>query len=422
MRKAHRMIHQLIEPFQPSFIDGYHAENEKLALLVRLRWVFILAQILLIYPAVQLDYLLIDRIPFYLGVNLALIAFNFWGHTFKSLFAQVSVDLLALCSLLVMTAGCHNPFSSLVFVSAILGPMFLSNRQSFAYLTMTAVGLTTVCLYTEPLLMNAMGHQVSPYLTITAKVIVLYMLGLLTLWLKACLDRSQQRFERLYKQRQRLNNFRAVGVVAGQLSHELSTPLNTLKLMIDKLERRPGAESFAELRMAKSALSQCERTVRNLFDCGVDAGSLSFKETEIADFIRSICEKWQKDFPDVKLLLEVDHAAESIQYNLPVTPFAQTVMDLLDNAMDASTDDHEVEINVAIASVSEGLNISISDKGTGLDEAIRDRIGQPFVSTKPAGTGLGLYNAQSLLEALGGSLGLSSRSGGGTRVQMVLPL
>ncbi|RZA19926.1 MAG: HAMP domain-containing histidine kinase [Proteobacteria bacterium] len=422
MRKAHRMIHQLIEPFQPSFIDGYNAENEKLALLVRLRWVFILAQLLLIYPAVKLEYLLIDRIPFYIGVNLVLITFNFGGHKLRSLFAQVSVDLLALCSLLLVTAGCHNPFSSLVFVSAILGPMFLSSRQSLAYLTMTALGLTTVCLYTEPLLMNAMGHQMSPYLTITAKVIVLYMLGLLTLWLKACLDRSQQRFERLYKQRQRLNNFRAVGVVAGQLSHELSTPLNTLKLMIDKLERRPGAESYPELRMAKSALNQCERTVRNLFDCGVDAGSLSFKETEIADFIRSICEKWQKDFPDVKLLLEVDHAAESIQYNLPVTPFAQTVMDLLDNAMDASTDENEVEINVAIASVSEGLNISISDKGTGLDEAIRDRIGQPFVSTKPAGTGLGLYNAQSLLEALGGSLGFSSPSGGGTRVQMVLPL
>jgi two-component system sensor histidine kinase RegB len=422
MRKAHRMIHQLIEPFQPATVDSYNAKSDKLALLVHLRWAFILAQLVLVYPAVKLDYLLPDRIPYYLCASVVLAALNLWGARITSLFVQLSLDFMVLCTLLILTAGCHNPFSSLIFVSAILGPMFLSHRQSLAYLTMTALGLTAVCLYTEPLLLNAMGHPVAPQLTIFAKVIVLYMLGLLTLWLKACLDRSQQRYERLHKQRQRLNNFRAIGVVAGQLSHDLSTPLNTLKLMIDKLERRSGSEGLTEIRIAKLALSQCERTVRNLFDCGVDAGSLSFKETEIAGFIRSICEKWQRDFPDVKLELEVERQVESLHYNLPVTPFAQTVMDLLDNAMDASTDHSEVEIRVAIASVSDGLNISISDKGSGMDRAIKDRIGQPFVSTKATGTGLGLYNAQSLLEALGGSLGFSPRMGGGTRVQMVLPL
>lgn len=422
MRKANRMIHQLIEPFQPSFGQGYNAEDEKGALLVRLRWAFIITQLVLIYPAIQLDYLLPDHLLHYVLVSSALAIFNIWASKVKSLFLSLLIDLLALCSLLIFTAGCHNPFSSLVFVSAILGPMFLSRKHSIAYLACTAVGLTTVCLYTEPVLVNANGHVVSPYLTIAAKVIVLFMLGSLTLWLKACLDRSQQRFEKLYKQRQRLNNFRAVGVVAGQLSHELSTPLNTIKLMMDKMERKEGLAQLSELRIARSALQQCERTVRNLFDCGVDAESLSFKDTEVGDFMRSICEKWQMEFPNVKLDLDVDSSAEALHYRLPVNPFAQAVMDLLDNAMDASEGSESVEIQVAVASRADGLNISILDKGCGLDQTIVDRIGEPFVSTKSSGTGLGLYNALSLLEALGGSLGLRARNGGGTQVQMVLPL
>lgn len=421
MRKANRMIHQLIEPFQPSFSQGYSAEDEKGILLVRLRTAFIVIQLLLIYPAIKLDYLLPDMVLPYVLISASLAIFNVWAPKIRSNFLQLLVDLTALCTLLVITAGCHNPFSSLVFVSAILGPMFLGRRLSLVYLGLTAVGFTTVCLYTEPVQVNASGHVVSPYLTIAAKVIVLFMLGCLTLYLKACLDRSQQRFEKLYKQKQRLNNFRAVGVVAGQLSHELSTPLNTIKLMMDKLQRREGLSELSEIRIARTALNQCEKTVRNLFDCGVDADSLSYKDTEVGDFIRAICEKWRLEFPQVKLDLAVDTSAESFQYRLPINPFAQTVMDLLDNAMDASEGKESVEIKVAV-SRGESLSIAILDKGRGVDQTVVDRIGEPFVSTKSNGTGLGLYNALSLLEALGGSLGLSPRRGGGTLVEMVLPL
>lgn len=422
MRKANRMIHQMIEPFQPSFLEGYTSSSEKSALLARLRWAFIIVQLLLIFPAIQMEYLLVDWVPYYLGINAALILFNLAAPRIPSLFLQLSIDLLSLCTLLVLTAGCHNPFSSLVFVSAILGPMFLSRTESAFYLTLTAAGLTKVCLYREPVLFDAVGHEVSPYITIAAKVLVLFMLGGMTLWLKACLEHSQMRFEKLNRQKQRLNNFRAVGVVAGQLSHELSTPLNTLKLMIDKLERKGIGTESPELRIAKSALNQCENTVRNLFDCGVDADSLSFKDTDVGEFIRTICAKWQTDFPGVKLALELDSSVSDLHYRLPVNPFAQALMDLLDNAMDASEGVDEPEISVTAFSEGDAWKISILDKGAGLDQSVMDRLGQAFVSTKNNGTGLGLYNAQSLLEALGGSLGFFPRSGGGTRVQMVLPL
>jgi two-component system sensor histidine kinase RegB len=423
MRKAHSLIQRLIEPFQPSFSEGHISESERSKRLISLRWFALAMQLLIIYPALQLDYLLLENLRLYAGVVLALMAFNLIAprlESAKGLYLQLTVDLSALCTLLVLTAGCHNPFSALLFISAILGPMFLSKSMAVGYLVQTAIGLTIVCSFTEPLLMNAHGEAVSPVLTMAAKIMVLFILGGLTIWLKACLERSQARYETLYKQRQRLNNFRAVGVVTGQLSHELSTPLNTIKLMMDRIGRNPDMQTSGELKIARAALAQCEQSIKDLFDCKVDAESLSFKETPLAEFIQGVCKKWQLDFPEVKLDFGVDETVTDLNYRIPATPFAQAVLDILDNAKEAS--EHEsVSITVDMQLDRDAILIHISDRGRGIDQSISDRLGEPFVSTKSTGTGLGVYNASALLEALGGSLGMKPRFGGGTKVSMVLP-
>ncbi|MBC7661371.1 MAG: HAMP domain-containing histidine kinase [Chitinophagaceae bacterium] len=425
MRKAHSLYHKLIEPFQPSFAEGYSTEAEKSNLLIRIRWILIAMQLLVIAPALMFEYLLRPNLWPYLGVVASLLVFNLAAKRFLqthplSLSIQLSVDLIALCTLLILTAGCHNPFSSLLFISAILGPMFLARPWAVAYLVEAAIGLVIVCYYTEPLLLNAHGEVVSSGVTITAKIIVLFSLGCLTLWLKACLDRSQSRYETLYKQRQRLNSFRAVGIVSAQLSHELSTPLNTLKIMMDRMKRDERLKASHDLLIAEAALAQCESTIRDLFDCSVDAGSLSFKETNLGNFIRSVCDNWALDFPGVQLAFGIDPKADGLNYQIPATPFAQAVLDILDNAKEASETDH-VAITVDIEVQTDAILISFSDRGRGLDKSILNRIGEPFVSTKSTGTGLGVYNASTLLEALGGSLGLADRMGGGTQVSMVLP-
>lgn len=425
MRKTHQRFHQaLLEPSPSSGRDGVEQTQVKYGLLRRVRWFVIAAQLGVMYPAWKTGYLVDEgmTLALYVIIVASLALWNLQRHPLAvagSIFFELSLDLLALSGLLVLTSGCQNPFFPLLYVGAILGPILLPRRWAVAYLFESALALTLICYGTEPDMMNASGHQVPGVLTVGVKVLVILIMGALALWLKTHLDQAQIHRDTLQKQRQKLNNLRVMGIVAGQLSHEIATPLNTMRLMLDRLQRKY-AEAH-ELQVARAALEQCERSIRNLFETGVDADSLSFGKTELVAFVKSVCEQWQLDFPEVQLRFSVDAQLEGLSYHIPAAPFAQAVLDLLDNAKEAS-ESAPILIHVSIQKGPEGIEITIADRGRGLDAGILARLGEPFVSTKSTGTGLGVYNATALLEALGGRLGLKPRQGGGTQVSMVLPL
>jgi putative PEP-CTERM system histidine kinase len=92
----------------------------------------------------------------------------------------------------------------------------------------------------------------------------------------------------------------------------------------------------------------------------------------------------------------------------------QAVGHLLQNAVEASDPDTPVTIRVG-RSGSE-IAIVISDKGCGMDsDFVRDRLFQPFASTKQSGFGIGAFEAKALVGAMGGRLSVDSRPGEGTR-------
>jgi two-component system nitrogen regulation sensor histidine kinase NtrY len=68
------------------------------------------------------------------------------------------------------------------------------------------------------------------------------------------------------------------------------------------------------------------------------------------------------------------------------------------------------------------LLIGIDDNGRGLPEHNRDRLTEPYVTTRSKGTGLGLAIVKKILEDHGGTLSLSDREGGGASVLVTFPL
>jgi signal transduction histidine kinase len=66
--------------------------------------------------------------------------------------------------------------------------------------------------------------------------------------------------------------------------------------------------------------------------------------------------------------------------------------------------------------------IAVSDKGVGMDsDFIRNRLFQPFASTKPGGFGIGSFEARSIVTAMGGRLSVESRPGEGSQFTIYLP-
>ena len=79
-------------------------------------------------------------------------------------------------------------------------------------------------------------------------------------------------------------------------------------------------------------------------------------------------------------------------------------------------------MTVRVASKRETVSIAVADQGVGMDsDFIRNRLFQPFMSTKPNGFGIGTFEARSLITAMGGRISVASRPGQGTTFTILLP-
>ena len=98
----------------------------------------------------------------------------------------------------------------------------------------------------------------------------------------------------------------------------------------------------------------------------------------------------------------------------------QAVGHILQNAIEASPPDAPVVVRATRR--DDSVEISITDKGAGMDgDFIRNRLFQPFASTKPSGFGIGSFEARSLIAAMGGRLNVDSRPGKGSCFTIILP-
>ena len=98
----------------------------------------------------------------------------------------------------------------------------------------------------------------------------------------------------------------------------------------------------------------------------------------------------------------------------------QAVGHLIQNAVEASSP--EIPITVRVDPADSEVRITIVDHGTGMDgDFVRNRLFQPFASTKPGGFGIGSFEARSLIAAMGGRLVVDSTPGVGTEFSIFLP-
>ena len=98
----------------------------------------------------------------------------------------------------------------------------------------------------------------------------------------------------------------------------------------------------------------------------------------------------------------------------------QALGHLLQNAVESCSP--AVPVTVRVSSTDSTVAISIADKGVGMDsDFVRNRLFQPFASSKPGGFGIGAFEARSLISAMGGRLGVDSGPGRGTTFTMLLP-
>jgi signal transduction histidine kinase len=123
--------------------------------------------------------------------------------------------------------------------------------------------------------------------------------------------------------------------------------------------------------------------------------------------------------PGVRLSVEVLDGVPAVMADRRL--LERAVVNLLENALQAVGEDGSIRVRLRSAEDGRRAEIEIEDSGTGIDPAVKDRLFEPFFSTKTSGSGLGLALVKRIAEDHGGGVSLETAPGQGTRAILWLP-
>lgn len=199
------------------------------------------------------------------------------------------------------------------------------------------------------------------------------------------------------------------GLVAG-VAHEVNNPLAGLRNCLRSVRRDdlPSEKRREYVELMEEALGRIERVVHDLLDFGRPP-PVVLEPAPIADLVRDGTSLIRPLLLDRRIVLrEVERDAPLGQVRVVADrgQFSQALLNLLINATHVTVDGGEIRLR--FLSREGFVGVAVEDDGPGIDPAIREKVLDPFFSTKPAGqgTGLGLSVTKSIADAHGGELTL----------------
>lgn len=216
----------------------------------------------------------------------------------------------------------------------------------------------------------------------------------------------------------------ALGQMSAALSHEFNQPLAALKAyaensvtLIDRERTGDARDNLTRISSLADRMSSISRHLRNFArEPNQSLGSVS-----VADAVADALEIVTPRLKSAGATLETDIAPQLV-VTAGAVRLQQVLVNLISNAADAVETFENRRIHVAAHQIADKVVIAVRDHGPGVPEAIRERIFDPFYSTKGVGKGLGLglsisYN---IVKDFGGELGVSNHPDGGAVFSITL--
>jgi signal transduction histidine kinase len=233
---------------------------------------------------------------------------------------------------------------------------------------------------------------------------------------------ARQRVERAARHAE---HFALLGRLAAGVSHEIRNPLSAIVLHVELLEEELRAPSPDSAAAVPEALAEIKRQLARLEDLVQDYLSLARVTTieRTPQDLGTLVEAWAHEWRPLAAAHGVTLQLDGITTLGPAVLHANTlrrgVFNLVHNALDAMPQGGT--LTLAGQSTATQVQLRVRDTGSGIPAAQLPHIFEPLYTTKPEGTGLGLYIAQEIITAHAGQLTVESVEGHGTTFILTLP-
>jgi two-component system sensor kinase FixL len=236
---------------------------------------------------------------------------------------------------------------------------------------------------------------------------------------------SERRLQALQAELLHVSRLTEMGQMAAGLAHELNQPLaaigNYIAASQRLLERGKSEEAISAAKKAGEQVKRAGEIIRRLRDF-VRRGDGEKRTEQLANVIEEATALGFAGMKSLGIKVDLRVRPDAASAFIDKIQIQQVLVNLIRNAVEAMANSPRRELLVATAPRDvDWVEIRVSDSGPGLVPAVRDKLFQPFVSTKDGGMGVGLSICRSIVEAHGGDLLAGDNEGGGTVFSLTLP-
>ncbi|RMH20827.1 MAG: sensor histidine kinase [Gammaproteobacteria bacterium] len=398
------------------------------------RWSFIALEIIMLFLASQVFSLSLPIIPLtgliVLHTLISLVAFVIGrSHRYSThhrvVWLFLILDTLVLSGFLYLTGGSTNPLVSLLLLPLVMVASLLPIRFVYSMALLTTLSYTLLIFSYHPLEHPATDFRLH---VIGMWIGFLFSVTLVVLLVARLAHQLRQHEKALNQAREQALHDEylvSLGTLAAGAAHELGTPLSSISVIVNELQTEPGDADHvrSSLQLIEQQLQRCKRIISNISEKSGQRRFESGHAQPLNEYLHRTVQQWRASHPDIT------DKQITTQWDGPVPGpliftdqnLTQSITNLLTNASEASN-----KIDVMANWDPETLHLIIQDHGEGIHTPLLEKLGTPFVSTKPDGQGLGFFLVKSVIERLGGMIEVIShrqdKNIHGTRVTLKLPL